>query len=415
MGTPPKIVISESGPLEQAREELVRRLREHPGQWCFVVVSGDLVVLEREHPGTAAGGRTVLAGRVTGEGHLLDVIGCISTSRWSGRLVVSDGEISRELYFSQGALRMATSNDPSDRLGEVMYRLGMISRRQLDEALAGMGPDQRIGEILVERGATTAHRVYETIHEQVESLFFAAIDLQEGTYVFEDGVEMSELPAYISLDTNNLMMEAVRRSDELKYFRRLIPSMRILLKRKSRSIPPGAEPDERTVFLSRCDGRSTLEQVAEELGLGEYEAMRMAHRLLSEGALEVIPTESAGQDSIRYVVDRFNDMIGVVNQAIHVHGDTDRFLRDARSYTSYGGEFEDFISQLELDDTGHLQYENVVEILGRTEVRDRMSYLVQVLTQYLFYMLFLADNHLPRDRHSRISAEVHTMLQKIGE
>lgn len=399
----------------QSVQRLIRLLSTHGGTWKTSVVSPELVVLENTDEDDKSRTVTVLAGRITRGGHLLDVISLISTSRWSGKLVARDESITRELFFDQGALRMASSSDPSHRLGEVMVRRGKISREQLDQAVAHMGGGQRIGEILVQDGACTTQEVFELMHRQVEELFYAATDMGRGHFFFQEGLELGDLPAYMALDTNNLLMEGARRSDELRHFRKLIPGMRIVLKRKVRSFPPATVDAMQDEFLARCDGVRTLEQVADMLGLGEYEATRMAHDLLSRGELEVVPRDEEGDEGIRFVVDRFNDMIGVVNQALHKQGDPGRFLSEVRSYPSYGGEFEDFICQLELDDTGHLAYENVVSILAQTHVQDRMNYLVQVLTQYLFFVLFLAGNHLGRETHTEVSAEVHTMLQKIGE
>ncbi len=405
--------IAIEGDASGAARELARLLAPFPGTWHPAVLSPELLVLERAQ-GQKGGARSVLCGPVTGGGHLLDVIGCVSTSRWSGRLTVTSHTVVRCLYFVQGALRMATSTESADRLGELMHRLGRISRDQLDQAVREMRPGRRIGEILVETGAATTHGVFGMLHLQVEELFYATIGVTDGFFYFQDGVSLDGLPAYISLDTNNLLMEGVRRIDELLYFRKLIPGMRLVLSHKLRSVPPGPRDEKTTRFLALCDGKRTLADVACEMGIGEYEATKMAHESLTKGAADVIPTESAGQQSVRFVVDRFNDMISVVNQALHIEGDRERFLADVRSYPRQGGEFEDFISLLVPDETGHLDHENVATVLWQMRVADRMSYLVQVLTQYMFFILFLADNHLSRERHAEVSAEVHTMLQKIG-
>jgi hypothetical protein len=245
-------------------------------------------------------------------------------------------------------------------------------------------------------------------------MFYATLVLSDGAFHFVEGLDMGDLPAFISLDTNNLLLEGVRRIDEMAYFRKLIPGSNIVLQRKSRSFPPKFEQEIEDTFLSRCDGKRTLDEIASETGLGEYEATRLAYRFLSEGALEVIPTEATKDESVRFMVDRFNDMIDHVIRAIRGAGDHEAFLTEVRLYPRSGGEFQDFIEKMKLDGEGHLDFDNVLEILLGTKVEEPMVHLLQVLTQYLFFVLFLADRYLPREDHRHISAEVHTMLQKIG-
>ncbi len=389
-------------------------LRRHAGTWTISASGPDLLVLERSDHATAEPGRAVLAGTIAREGHLIDIIGFISGSQWSGTLTATSADTRRELHFDKGSLRMATSNEKSDRLGELMHRLGKITKSQLDEAVQDIGPNARIGEVLIRRGASTTTEIFKMIHTQVEEMFYATLVLGSGEFRFVEGLDMGDLPAFISLDTNNLLLEGVRRIDEMAYFRKLIPGSNIILQRKSRSFPPSMQNEVEDAFLSRCDGVRTLGEIASETGIGEYEATRLAYRFLTEDALEVIPTEETKDDSVRFIVDRFNDMVDHVATAIGRRSDPAPFLAEVRLYSRSGGEYQDFLERVKLDERGHLDLANVMEIVREAEVDEPMILLLQVLTQYVFYVLFLSDRYLPREEHRQISVEVHTMLQKIG-
>ena len=60
----------------------------------------------------------------------------------------------------------------------------------------------------------------------------------------------------------------------MAYFRKLIPGTNIVLQRKSRSFPPRLEDEVEDTFLSRCDGKRTLSEIAQVTGLGEYEVTK---------------------------------------------------------------------------------------------------------------------------------------------
>jgi hypothetical protein len=408
------IIIDERGGVRADGRSAGTFLEEHAGTWTVSASGPDILVLEKSTGSAGEPGRAVLAGTIAREGHLIDIIGFISSSQWSGTLTASCEEARRELYFDKGSLRMATSNERSDRLGELMHRLGKITKSQLDEAVQDIGPDARIGEVLIRRGASTTTEIFKMIHTQVEEMFYATLVLGSGTFRFIEGLDLGDLPAFISLDTNNLLLEGVRRIDEMAYFRKLIPGSNIVLQRKSRSFPPNMQNEVEDAFLSRCDGIRTLGEIASETGIGEYEATRLAYRFLTEDALEVIPTEETRDDSVRFIVDRFNDMVEHVSRAIGRRSDPAPFLVEVRLFTRSGGEYQDLLERMKLDENGHLDISNVLEIIREVDSEEPMIVLLQVLTQYVFYVLFLSDRYLPREEHRQISVEVHTMLQKIG-
>ena len=408
------IVIDEDGGVSADGNEASSFLGEHAGRWTVSASGPGLLVLERDDGATVEGSPAVLSGTIAREGHLIDIIGFVSSSQWSGTLTATSGAARRELHFDKGALRMATSNERSDRLGELMHRLGKITKSQLDEAVRDIGPDTRIGEVLIRRGASTATEIFKMIHTQVEEMFYATLVLGSGQFRFVEGLDLGDLPAFISLDTNNLLLEGVRRIDEMAYFRKLIPGSNIVLQRKSRSFPPSLQDEVESEFLGRCDGQRTLGEIASETGIGEYEATRLAYRFLTEDAIEVIPTEETKDDSIRFIVDRFNDMVDHVADAIGRQSDPAPFLAEVRLFTRSGGEYQDLLEKMKLDGRGHLDITNVLEIIHDIEGDEPMIFLVQVLTQYVFYVLFLSDRYLQREEHRQISLEVHTMLQKIG-
>jgi hypothetical protein len=408
------ITIDDHGSVRADGREAEGFLEEHAGTWTVSSAGPDLLVLEKSNGPAGEPGRAVLAGTIAREGHLIDIIGFVSSSQWSGTLTATCEGTRRELYFDKGSLRMATSNDRSDRLGELMHRLGKITKSQLDEAVQDIGPDARIGEVLIRRGASTTTEIFKMIHTQVEEMFYATLVLGSGTFRFIEGLDLGDLPAFISLDTNNLLLEGVRRIDEMAYFRKLIPGSNIVLQRKSRSFPPNMQNEVEDAFLSRCDGIRTLGEIASETGIGEYEATRLAYRFLTEDALEVIPTEDTRDDSVRFIVDRFNDMVDHVSRAIGRRSDPAPFLAEVRLFTRSGGEYQELLERMELDENGQLDITNVLEIIREVDAEEPMIVLLQVLTQYVFYVLFLSDRYLPREEHRQISVEVHTMLQKIG-
>ncbi len=63
---------------------------------------------------------------------LSSIVRGIYVGRKSGVLYLSDEKVSKRLYFNQGSIVFACSDDDEDRLGEVLAREGRIKRSDLE-------------------------------------------------------------------------------------------------------------------------------------------------------------------------------------------------------------------------------------------------------------------------------------------
>src|SRR5206468_1374520 len=75
--------------------------------------------------------RVALTGEIDAAGGLCDLIAFLHQSQWSGALHTVDGATHRTVWFKRGDVRTCGSNLPTDRLGELLYRFGRVSRAEL--------------------------------------------------------------------------------------------------------------------------------------------------------------------------------------------------------------------------------------------------------------------------------------------
>src|SRR5688572_26800554 len=116
----------------EAKEALVSR----PGPYYLAPTSPDLLFFVRSPPvgGNIGRPRVVLAGDAGGF-PLSDLIAFLSQSRWTGVIRVNAPSGERSLSLKDGEVKGAGSDDPADRLGEIMVRLGYVNRQMLEEVL----------------------------------------------------------------------------------------------------------------------------------------------------------------------------------------------------------------------------------------------------------------------------------------
>ncbi len=222
---------------------------------------------------------------------LSDLIAFLGQSRWSGviRQVSPTGE--RSLAFKGGEVRWAQSDIAADRIGEMMIRLGYVTKRQVEDVLKDT-PPSRVGRALVERGALQAHDLFKCLTEQVSEIFHGMLLCKEGAFVLIDQDFDEKAVHTLNLSTQNLLMDSIRKIDEMAHFRKRIPHGRLYVIRK-RASDGKLEPEEDQV-LSLCTGQMNVLELGKAAKLSEFDATRVVYRLLEGGYAAVSPTP-AGQ------------------------------------------------------------------------------------------------------------------------
>ncbi|MFH1435153.1 MAG: DUF4388 domain-containing protein [Pseudomonadota bacterium] len=408
------VTIDSGGFIISSDADFLKFWQDQAGEWKITSTGPGLLILERKTDAEPSEGKRVLiGGEIRKEGWLIDIISFISNSKWTGTLTVTSHGTKRQLFFDKAALRHATSNVRSEYLGEIMFRGNLIGRRQLDDALKKVSGERRIGEVLIRQGICTASEIFKMIYRQVEEIFYATLLLDSGYFYFTEGLEPVKLPAILSLDTQSLLLEAVKRIDEISYFKKRIPGLNIVLKRKPRSFPPGM-PHVESEFLGKCDGQKTLAAVAKEIMVGEFDAMKLAYRFLEEGALEVVMTERTYDESAQFAVRNFNSIINLIHNEIDEKEKLLALLGVERNYINSARKEGEVPEEIAIDEKGCIEASTVISALDKIKVTNKMGYIIQIMSQYVFFVLFSASTYLPRQKQQQLNLKVHTLIQKVS-
>ncbi|MCI0571610.1 MAG: DUF4388 domain-containing protein [Myxococcaceae bacterium] len=281
----PRFMVDARGQLAAETPEGGRALAVHRGTYALLPSAPDLLLFLRTpvEGGTAAAPRVVLAGDLGGF-PLSDLIAFLSQSRWTGTIRVSAPAGERSVTLKEGEVRAATSDDAADRIGEVMVRLGYVDRARLEEVLREQ-PPSKVGRALVERGVLQAHELFRCVTHQVSEIFHAIMLAREGAFVLVDQPHEERTGHAVQLSTQSLLMDSIRKIDELAHFRKRIPHGRMLV-RAVRSADERLEEDERLV-LQLADGGRTVLELGTAARLGEFDATKAVFRLVSDGYAEL--------------------------------------------------------------------------------------------------------------------------------
>ncbi len=200
----------------------------------------------------------------------------------TGSLKVTGPVHPKALYFRGGRILFGSSNDPRDQLGAILIESGRISREQLDEVNAKVGPGNPLAKVLAESGFVNQRELGDAARVKVERILADVLSWDSGSFEFEDGV-LPKGAVDLKLSTERLLLAATQR----------VPDRAFALRHVELSTVLEAAPEGETALsevraevwplLERLDGQRTLKDAIALTRLDEFEAAKTACAMLFLG------------------------------------------------------------------------------------------------------------------------------------
>ncbi len=405
------MIVEPDGSVHAPGRAADRRLRERSGRYRLISDAPGLLILRSEStPDKASTSRVLMAGEIVSRTTVLEMLNVIATAGWRGEMHVFAPDVRRVLAIDQGALKHARSDHPDDRLGQVLYRNGVLSKGQLDQLLSEVDPDRRLGQLVLEKGFLQQETLFKQLQKQVEQIFFASLLAREGNYAFVTDDEAAPPVHSVHLPIAGLLMEGVQRIDEMALFRERIPHDELVPEVQPRvsasDIEEGAQ-----VVLAYADGERTIDAIARETGLGTFHTVKALYGLLQQGLISLRAKRNVEVARVRRLTSEFNMVLRDVFMAVATYGGVDQTRTTLEAWimgSGYGPIFGERV-----DEDGSLDIEIVVDAMQAVQVDNPMEGLLQALHELSAFALFAATTTLPRDQELALSRDVTQRLKRI--
>jgi hypothetical protein len=242
-----------------------------------------------------------------------DFLTFVNLGRRTGVAELVRPEQTTRIFFQQGNPVFAISDKDGLRLGDLLVRLGRMTRGDLDRCViryrAG-GP--HLGQLFVSEGLISAEELSSHLKVQVSEVIFDIFTWSKGTFAFYDDVSPPDDAVTLQMDLQNLIMEGVRRIDERGRLAEIFPDLDAVVvmygNRDNLRESLNLTPEEwRILFL--IDGRRSLREVCQLAGNpDELASLAVLNRLFDGNLIGfAAPRVPAGADSFtRLVAEALN-------------------------------------------------------------------------------------------------------------
>jgi len=305
-----------------------QQLRPRQGEWRLIPSPRELIVARAMSGGDAV---LRLAGEIRTPGALCDIVSLAAQSAWGGELILLSERGQRAFYFDGGVIIGASTSVPEERLGETLYRFGVISREQLEEVVkASTKTGKRLGEAATELGFVTREKLFAMMARQVEEVFYAAVHVSEGAFYFFDRFDEKNILMRHNMNASGLLMEAARRMDEMRFFREKIPDDGFV----PVPLPSKRPPEDLGEIYAHIDGERSIADICRTSGHLEFEVTRAVFQLVSSGFVFVQAARPRGPEAI---VETFNRALVPIHEHVDAAGKGAEFRAGLSNFATGGG------------------------------------------------------------------------------
>lgn len=243
---------------------------------------------------------------------IADILQLIGHQTKTGRLVLRTGDDEVEIFFIDGNVVFASDKHRTSQnlLGTLLLRAELLSKDQLDEALATQQRTlKRLGDILTESGAVTQVQLAQMMRLQTTETLYKLFSWKNGSYEFSQEDVDSSRSTFEPVRAESILLEGFRRMDEWPALKKKVPwtdaTFEKLKDLDTRDLPSiddgglgldgGAEdqdgkPGERHKLVYRLAvGGKDVQHVVDASRLGEFEALKAINDLIEWGFLKPVP------------------------------------------------------------------------------------------------------------------------------
>ena len=251
-----------------------------------ITTVGKVIWAKRDSSGQRVGLKNL--GQINGQLRdfsLSDTFIGLKRSKKTGILRVTDGGISRSVYYRDGDMIFAASGHRDERLGDMLVNKGLITAKQYALAAEEMKKTKdRLGKALVSLGYLTPRMVLESVWGQVEGIIMNLFPLKDGSFIFEERPLPTEELITLNLSTANLIYYGQKKAKGPGAFADEMPSPKSVLYFSSdpASLFQDLRLDEAgQKVMSAVDHKLSISDIIAKTGVERSEVMRTVHALLS--------------------------------------------------------------------------------------------------------------------------------------
>jgi hypothetical protein len=346
-----------------------------------------------------------------------ELSGFLCASMRTGTLVIERGGLRKTVSFREGQVCHATSSDPSDRLGEVLWRNRMLDLSKLREVEHLVKPGLQLGKLLTTRGTLTAAQLYRGLQMQVKEIVLGIFVHREGNFAFTEG-EVEAAVIKIPERVRDLVLSGITRADEVSSLLRVYPRSAIFEATGAKlTIDPHGG-----VLLAMLDGKRSVGEVLMASRLGDYTGLK-ALAVLEQARVvrRTTPAPKPSQPEPRPdipvqaigPVEIYEDIFGRLAAMVRTVGGGSAVLNSF--FDQLPRDLVEVFKGVRFDESGRIDVRRVMPSFQdlQEDVAER-AHVLDALDTLVMFALFEIRNAMPAEAGRQLAREIDRLQRGVS-
>ncbi len=216
-----------------------------------------------------------------------DLLQWVSQSRKTGTLSVEGKPHNKKVYFRNGLIAAASSENPKEFLGYYLVGWGMLGEEELQELLNMQEQHGTLlGELLVIIGRMSREELQHILQVKTEETIYELFMWQEGDFRFLENILPAKKFQPLNLPVEMIVLEGVRRKDEWARCVEVIPD-ETWIPRVVRAIDVEQLGEIELNILREIDGENSIERIALTNKLAFFHVLMFVYQGMTHNLFEV--------------------------------------------------------------------------------------------------------------------------------
>lgn len=222
---------------------------------------------------------------------LPEILQLIAVQQKSGVLKLTSGADVAVIFFDGG--RVVSTRDrrrhAKDPLKPFLVLTGRLTESQLQQIETIESESRReLTDILLSGSYLTSEELQHSLEEQIQDTLHQLLIWKSGSYHFSgDARTVPKFAVNVRLNTEGLLMESMRRMDEIARYKQTFPSAAMVLRPRALSVPPNDMTPQEQRVLPLVDGLRPLRDILAQAKMVEFDVYEALHHLFELGVIEI--------------------------------------------------------------------------------------------------------------------------------
>jgi hypothetical protein len=218
-----------------------------------------------------------------------DLLQWVATSRKTGTLALEGDPYNKKIYFRDGLVVAASSENPKEFLGYYLVGWGYLNEDELQELLDMQEEHGTLmGELLVIVGRLSREDLLKILQTKTEETIYDLFLWEEGDFRFLENILPAKKFQPLNIPVDMLILEGVRRTDEWMRCREKISDVRWIPKVVRAVDVKELGPTELSI-LREINGTNSIEEIALACRLALFHVLLFVYQGLSHGLFVLLP------------------------------------------------------------------------------------------------------------------------------